>query len=91
MKFPTRKQLKRMSPAEREALVKQLEEEMERRGQRYHGWASAMSEAANKLGHVGELIHWSALPWKWIGLSGLAFLLAWALLIIVTGLLGGAR
>jgi hypothetical protein len=55
------------------------------------GWAYAMSAAATKLGQISDFIAWSALPWKWIGLGGLAFLLGWALLIIVVGLMGGTR
>jgi hypothetical protein len=51
----------------------------------------ALSAAVTKLGEVSEVIAWSALPWKWIGLAGLAFLLGWALVIIAVGLVGGVR
>jgi hypothetical protein len=62
------------------------------RQERLIAWAYAMSAAATKLGQISDLIAWSALPWKWIGLAGLAFLFGWALLIIVVfGFIGGAR
>jgi hypothetical protein len=54
-------------------------------------WVHALSAAVTKLGEVSEVIAWSALPWKWIGLAGLAFLLGWALVIIAVGLVGGMR
>jgi hypothetical protein len=58
---------------------------------RDRAWIYAFSAAATKLGQLSEVIAWSALPWKWIGVAGLAFLLGWALLIIVVGLIGWTR
>jgi len=53
-------------------------------------WASAVSASVTKLGQVWELIEWGGLPWKWLGLIGLGFLVAWILLLIVVGLSAGA-
>jgi len=85
MKYPTRKQLKQMSPAEREALANQLAEEAARRTPRGSRTGLAMGYTAfsQVMSPVWEIIAWRAVRWWWFPVGFFGF---WALIALVTWL-----
>jgi hypothetical protein len=83
VKFPSLKQLKQMSPAEREALLQQLEEEAERRGRFAGGPAWGYTAFSQVFSPMWEIIAWRAINWWWFPVGFLGF---WALIALVAWL-----
>jgi hypothetical protein len=82
MKFPTRKQLKQMSPAEREALANQIAEEGARQGTAV-GQAMGYTAFSQVISPLWEGIAWRAVKWWWFPMGFLGF---WALIALVAWL-----